>query len=272
MSSSGIITSSFVYQCHQLSSRRAKQAANNALNRFVKQGLLEKVPEKVSTFRIIENNMEEIDFLNASNEEYPIKLPFGIERYVKIMPGNIIVVAGEVNAGKTAFCLNVAKMNMAQCEVHYFSSEMGGGELRERLEKDPDGIDKWKVKFWNRADHFHDVIKPDALNIIDYLEEPEEIYKVTARIMQLHKKLNRGVVILALQKPWGRDEAVGGRGTLEKPRLYVTLSHKNKENTAKIVKAKNRKINVINPNGMVLKFKLIDGISFVTTEDWKRGD
>ena len=52
------------------------------------------------------------------------------------MPGNIIVVAGEQNAGKTAFLLNFVRLNMTRHEMFYYSSEMGASEMRKRLEKD----------------------------------------------------------------------------------------------------------------------------------------
>ena len=39
-------------------------------------------------------------------------MPFELENLVKIMPGNIIVVAGEPDAGKTAFLLNVLLLNL----------------------------------------------------------------------------------------------------------------------------------------------------------------
>jgi len=225
LSTNGLITSTFTYQCLHLTTRVAKKTANQALSRLTKQGLIEKVPDLVATFRVVDNECEELDFLSASVAEYPLKLPFGIEKYVKIMPGNIIVIAGEVNVGKTAYCLNVAPMNMNHLPVHCFSSEMGAAELKERLSKSDLPLTDWKkMKVWKRADQFHDAIKPDSLNIVDYLEEPEEPYKVTARIMQIHKKLRKSIVLIALQKPKGREEAVGGRGTFEKPRLYITLN------------------------------------------------
>jgi len=48
-----------------------------------------------------------------------------IERWVKTLPKNIIILAGEANAGKTALLLNFCSMNMGKFKINYFSSEMG---------------------------------------------------------------------------------------------------------------------------------------------------
>ena len=268
ISSFGVISSSDFVKFMDISSISTKKNVSKAFSRLVEEGIIERVKGKNGNFRRIENECDEIDFLHASTEEYPIKFPFKLEEYVKILPGNIIVIAGEANAGKSAFCINIAAMNMGHLPVHYFSSEMVGSELRERLSKSEIPLANWKIKVWERVEQFHDVIKPDALNIIDYLEEAEEPFKIAARITQIHMKLKQGVAVIALQKPKGRDEGVGGRGTLEKPRLYLAIGRKEGENIIKIVKAKNRKQPNINPNNMILKFKLYDGIKFEKTVNW----
>ena len=93
-----------------------------------------------------------------------------------IYPKNIIIVAGATNAGKTALLLNVVRMNMDRYEVIYFSSEMGEQELRLRLEKFGQALNSWKFKPIERPTRFSDVIVPDAINIIDYLELTEDFY------------------------------------------------------------------------------------------------
>ncbi|NIN00011.1 MAG: hypothetical protein GTO24_18645, partial [candidate division Zixibacteria bacterium] len=92
-------------ECHaelQLTTSNHKKAAMMALLRMEKEGLVEKYGERRGCYRRVDKECEEIDFLNASTDTVPLELPFGIERKVEIMPGNIIVIAGEMNAGKTA--------------------------------------------------------------------------------------------------------------------------------------------------------------------------
>ena len=272
MSSDHIITSSFVYQCHQLSSRKEKQIANNVLHRMVKEGILEKVPDRVATFRVVDKTCDTIDWDSASSSEHSIWLPLDILDQVKILPRNIIVFAGEPDVGKTAFCLNIAEQNLHRHSIHYFSSEMGAVELLSRLKDSEVPRDVWKnkVNFWERSSNFEDVIRPDAVNIIDYLEELEEPYKVAARLKRIHDKLKSGIAVIAMQKPKGRDEAAGGHRTLDKPRLYCSISRRGMENRLKIVKGKNRRNPTMNPNGLVRKFKLVQGIRIIPDGLWAR--
>ena len=78
---------------------------------------------------------------------------------------------------------NIAKDNMYQHETHYFSSEMADTELRNRLELFPDikKLEDWSFEPWERSSNFADVIRPDALNIIDYLEIHDTRYLLPDR-------------------------------------------------------------------------------------------
>jgi hypothetical protein len=91
--------------------------SNKALRRVtfqraVEAGIIERVSNLVGIFRVIENNLEEIDFMNIEDESpLPIKWPFGLENLVDIMPKNIVILAGGKDAGKTVFCLNTILNN-----------------------------------------------------------------------------------------------------------------------------------------------------------------
>jgi hypothetical protein len=88
-----------------------------------------------------------IDFKNASSAGVlPLRWPLGIEQYVNLFPGNLAVVAGATNAGKTALLLNVVYLNHLTfpLPIYYFCSEMGDIELKERLELfEGMSIEKW---------------------------------------------------------------------------------------------------------------------------------
>ena len=236
------------------------------LHRLVKEGLIEKVPDKYGWFRRVDNACEEMDFINTPTHTVDIAFPFEIEKKVELMPGNVVVIAGEVNAGKTAFLLNVVKENMNQFDIHYFSSEMGSSELRKRLSKFDIPLDVWNFKAKERSDNFADVIVggEGRINIIDYLEIYKEFYLVSGYINEIYKKLNGAVAIIALQKNPGSDTGLGGFRSLEKPRLYLSMDR----NKLKIVKAKNWMNPAENPNGQEITFKLVDGCKFITKVDW----
>jgi len=243
-----------------------RTAVRVALHRLCEKKVIERTGPKDGVFRRVDDTAEEIDFINCPTETVNIRYPLSIEGYVKTLPKNIIVIAGEINAGKTAFLLRLAAMNQHKHEIHYFSSEMGQFELRERLSKFEIPLESWRVKFKERAGNFADVIQPDAINIVDFLELHDDFYKVGLYIKEIFDKLNKGVCIIALQKNKGTDHGLGGARSIEKARLYVAME----AGKMKIVKAKNWQNSEHNPNGLEINFKLAAGCKFVNESPWHK--
>ncbi|MCE5249323.1 DNA primase, partial [bacterium] len=170
----------------------------------------------------------------------------------------VVVIAGEPNAGKTAYLLNVVRMNMARHDIHYFTSEMGAAEFRKRLSNFSDvALDDWRFNPRERSTNFADVIRPDAVNIIDYLEIHEDFYRLGGQIKAVFDRLRKGIAVIALQKNLNTDIGRGGIATLEKPRLYLAM----KPGALTIVKGKNWASRT-NPNGLSSRFRIINGARF----------
>ncbi len=235
------------------------------MHRLVEEGVVEKYGDRRGCFRPVESDIELMNFARAPTIAVPIRYPFEIERWVETMPGNIIVIAGEVNAGKTAFCLNMARLNQELQGVHYFSSEMGAAEMRKRLEKFGDPLESWKIKAYERSEAFADVIMPGQgyLNIVDFLELHDNFYEVGGRLAEIHRKLKGAVAVVALQKNPGTDVGLGGFRGMEKPRLYLSMG----KGVLKIVKGKIW-ASVTNPNGLEIRFKLADGCKLIPDGEW----
>ena len=142
---------------------------------------------------------------------------------------------------------------------------MGALELRTRLEKFDIPLKDWTFSARERSGNFSDVTNPEGLNIIDYLELHDEFYKVGAFIKEIFDKLTTGIALIALQKNPKADFGLGGARGLEKARLYLNLE----PGKARIIKAKNW-AGEVNPNGLILDFKLVQGCRFVF-DGWKRG-
>ena len=242
-----------------------RTAVRVALHRLVERGLIERHKDRDGLFRQIDLECPEIDFLNASKDHLDIHWPFSIERYVRMLPKNVAVIAGQSDAGKTAFLLNFAKMNMDDHDINYLSSEMGEVEFRDRLSKFPFPLTDWKFKPRERSGNFSDVIKPDSINIIDFLEMHDDFYKVGGQIKEIFDKLKKGIAVIALQKNAGTDYGLGGQRSLEKARLYLAMS----PGVMKVVKAKNWTTS-INPNGLECEFKIVMGCEFKTVIDWHK--
>lgn len=263
----------FVYQTLNLTTRDDKKHAVKILERLCKEKVIQRSGNKNGCFRLVDTSSPIIDIANADTTPFPLKMPFGIHNMVKVHASNIVIIAGESNSGKTALCMSICNMNRHLMtkygKIRYFSSEMENGvELKIRLEEFGDHIDWGHVEFRFRTDNYPDVIDPDGLNIIDYLDEgKDEIYKMTNRIRAIGHRLRKGLVIICIQKSSTKDWGFGGEGTKNAARLYMTISNKN---ILRIEKAKIWASKENNPNGQFIRFKLAKGCEFIKTAEWDK--
>jgi len=249
-----------------LLTRAEKQCLYVGAERLCKEGIIEKYGNKRGQYRKVEATVEAINYLNAELKKIDLKLPFDIDNNVNIYPKNIIVIAGAPDAGKTALLLNVVEMNMTKHKIFYFSSEMGEQEFKLRLSKFDRDIKTWNFYPFERVSNFADVVKPDDINIIDYLEVHEDFWRIGGMIREIYDKLRKGIALIAIQKDKDKEYGLGATRGLEKARLYLTMN----PNEIKIVKAKNWADPTKNPNGMKLNFKLFKGCKFSTTSEWSK--
>ena len=245
-------------------STEQKAACRMAFRRLVERGKLIPLRNRSGLYKYMNGKSEDIDFMNADTQPFLFTCPFATHTLVNIYPKSIAIIAGEPNSGKTAYLLNLARKNMDYFPVQYFSSEMEATELKIRLKNFNMPLTNWqKVKFKFRTENFEEVVDPDGFNIIDYLQVHKDFYEISGLIHKIHEKLNKGVAFIALQKPKGRDEALGGQRTLDLARLYLAIS----PGIFKIVKAKVWHTADINPNGIQKRFKLGGGATFKMVND-----
>lgn len=257
--------------CHkelQLTTKTTMKSANMALLRLCEGStpLLEKHGNKRGCYRKVETDVEIMDIMAAEEKTIDIKFPFKIHDLVNIMPGNIILLAGAPDSGKTAFLMNFVAWNQDSFDIHYFNSEMGVSEMKIRLKMFERPLESWKFTAYERSSNFVDVIKPGKgkINVIDFLEIHDNFWEVGGMINDIHKKLKGAVAVIAIQKQTGRDEGRGGSMTLEKPRLALSMDH----GRVKIVKAKNWKDPRNNPRNQQYLFKTYKGCKFSQVRDW----
>ena len=266
-SSDGLISSSEVLKVLQMSSKQDRKTVNNCLHKLLQEGLLVKEGKKSGIFRTVDREEELIDWKNANITPLNVEFPLEVHSHVQIHRGNVVVIAGESNAGKTAFCLRTALLNKPKFKINYLSSEMNDGtELRIRLDQFDEPLSSWDgIKFQFRTDNFPDKIDPEGFNVIDYLDEGSdaEAYKMGMRIRQIADKLKGGIAVIAIQKPEGRDLGFGGAGTLNRARLYLSIS----PGTLLIKKGKIWTNPESNPNGKHVHFKLVKGCKFLYNND-----
>lgn len=249
------------------------------INSLCEQGVIEKEGKIPGIYRKKQNEVKFVDISSAEDLTYlDLKWPIKIEEYVRISPKSVSIVAGDTEAGKSAFLSNFAHLNMEKHKILYFSSEMTANRFKERVKNLERPIKDWSRLFFtnDKISDFHDSIEPNAINIIDYLElDPGRVYDVATYIKKIFDRLNNGIAIIALQKKRGESLAYGRDWTMQKSEFYITLSVIERENIAKIEKAKNWAVKMANPVGLKKKFLLVDGIKFFPNKsrpDWYRGE
>jgi len=227
-----------------------------------------KLEKQGKTFRLIDSNADVMDWVTADpNDIIKLKMPYGasdlshfdFEDDVLIPPKSIIIIAGTSNEGKTTFCLNLLVNNMDEMKIIYFTNEMSAVGFKRRILHFEDWKDLYddsgepKFRVITRYDNYQDVIDPDGLNIIDYLDANEqgEYYKIAPYIKGIHKKLRKGLVVVALQKPPGRADAFGGTNIRGVAALYLSID----KGMLAVIKAKDwiRE----NPNGKKYSFDIV---------------
>jgi hypothetical protein len=265
LSTSGVFSSTEVYNCLQVSTREERKNLSIILRRNAEAGLIERCGNRNGLFRRVETDLEVMDLENAPTTEFPVVLPLEIGSLCRLYPGNLAVVAGSKSSGKTAFLLNVARLNMAQMPVLYLSSEAGASEMRTRVEPFGLPLSAWRnVTFIDRRSSWADAITgKHQLTIVDYLDLTEELYKVGTELKAIHAKLKDGIAFVGLQKRSDRDVGYGGTFSMEKARLYLSLDH----GSIKITDAKAWRTNR-NPRGLHRTYKLFGGSKFEATSEW----
>ena len=249
------------------------------LNKLKHSGIIEKHPTQDAIYRKVETNFDFITFdeHEAPEVEYPVKLPLGLNDLAEISQGNIILVAGEFNAGKTSFLLNILNNNKSFLPIRYITSEMSKSEFKKRFASFGLPLSFWMqdemTDYVKKSSDFHAAIRPEALNIIDYMEFRDSDYTKGAEYLtRIHDALTTGIAIVAVQKKEGLRMPRSGDMIIEKPRLAISLSKypsnaEYPQGIAEVLKCKMPKLGKI--DGKKLRFELQrNGSKFHVLNEW----
>lgn len=270
MTTTGSFSTTECYRLLQLVTRESQRTAIVALMRLREEGIIEKFGVKNGVFRRVERDVTRMDWQGAEVTTFEIDWPLLIGTFFQTYPKNLCVFAGYKDTGKTALALDIIKRNMARHAVRYMNNEMSPEELKMRLLQHQDlSIDDWKFEAIERGDDYESVIDPNGLNIIDYIEPGEEVYKIGTTLRRIHEKLEKGIAVIMLQKKRRQvlktgaaagELGYGAEFTLLRPRLYITLD----PGVARVVSAKNRMPGVEHsPVGKIMPYKIVGGWKLV---------
>jgi len=250
-----------------VASNQEKDNRRQVIHRLLGEGVIQQHAKIARQYRFVNRAVTHLNFKAAkAGEVLDLHWPLGIEGLVNLYPGNIAVVAGAPNAGKTALLLDFIRLNMDRLPIRYFCSEMEAPELRDRLELFPGmAAEEWHFDAVQRATDFEQVIVPDCINVVDYLEMTEDLYLVNTHLTAIQHVLGSGLAVVAIQKKKGALYGRGQEFSLEKPRLYLSMD----AGKLTIVKGKSWAKKGCNPNGLSIKFAIANGCEFETDDTWR---
>ena len=242
------------------------------LDTFLRQGVIERVGSRASTYRRVCREVQRMDLdADDTGKELPLCFPFGLHHKVSFREKNIILIAGETNSSKTTLCFSICYMNSAMVQkgllpkFRYITSEMTPGEIKDKISRFNSSPAEWVnfCDFYTRSSDYADIIDPSAINIIDYLERYDNFYLMGEDIKRVFDKLTTGIAIICIQKRKDADFGRGGEYTLEKARLGLSLYRHGNTNgsligSMKVTKAKCYRPGR-NPEGEEYFFELRDG-------------
>jgi hypothetical protein len=250
--------------CRQLeiASADGRIAAAKKLSYEVTRGILDK---KNRYYRYIVRDKEVIDWLNASDEPildiswpygFEDNTKFGFDGSIRISRGDVIVVAGVTNTGKTTFCLNFLWRNMDKFHCVLMGNEYNGANFKFKANilsnwinpKDKDG--KPKFELISRHSSWQDIIDPNGINIIDWLNIPDNFFQIGSVIEEIKTKHPNGISLIAIQKDPLKIAGMGGMFSMHLPSLYIAMDFERMT----VLKAK--AYNGHNPNGEIYGFKI----------------
>lgn len=214
-----------------LSNRR--NAVKCALSDFAKEGLVERQGLRSGTYTPIRSTglmMNDI-VLNASTKPIQINLPLAIESMLNAYNRNLIVIQGLSNTGKTAFLMEIARLNKKNFSpIKYINTEMDASEIKDRIERrniDLEDFLSYVQFFLVKSTHMSGAIRyeiePNGLNLVDYLHL-EDATLMATEMDKIQERLDNGIAVVAIQKYFGKDMGYGGHGVKNRARLVIDLS------------------------------------------------
>lgn len=209
------------------------------LNRMADSGIITKTSVD-GTFRKIDNEKKPIDWAMAdASATFDVKWPFELEKYALMYPKNVAIIAGSKQEGKTTFLYNFLKLNLglaSKYKIELFNSETGKEQMQDRFFSLGVPSDA-PFMVYERYDNFADILDPDAITIIDYLDMNSDFYLAGLEIDNIFRKLRNGICIIGMQIPppvvsiykgvkkvVNRDYAYGGGTTAKRAFIYVSMS------------------------------------------------
>ncbi len=252
--------------CRQLEIREPlhRNYTCTILSKLISKGKLEK---NNRTYKTIDYSSEVLDWVNADDKAiFPLVWPVCHEDgtefkwdNVQVSPGDLIVIGGETNKGKTLLVLNLLWDNMDAFPCTLMgNAEYSPGKFKRRTSRmtwanprKEDGSSKFDL-IRVRTDWQYK-IRPDNINLIDWISLEGDFYRIGKLLEAIKDRLKDGLAVVSLQKGAGATQAVGGHFTEDSADVYITMQD------GHLTLKKVKEWSMPNPNGTMWAYDIIEG-------------
>lgn len=198
---------------------------------------------------------------------------------IVIREGDLILIGGVSNFGKTTVAMNFCGENIDYCPIlmgnEYTSpDEEPTPRFINRLDTmdwvqwtKEDGTDKFTL-LPVRDDYAEHIVK-DKINIIDWVNMPSGEYYLISTIMDnMKRQIGKGILVVVLQKSEGSDKARGGQMTKDFTDCELLLDKmSNNETLLTIGKVKEYTKPVM---GKTYAFSILKGVKILNFREVKK--
>lgn len=217
-------------------------------------------------YRKIDRAVEVIDWTDGNNRPpLELKFPYGVkddshfsfEDNIVLHEGDLIVIAGRSNQGKTTLCLNIMAENIDRYHCRYQTSEFNKAKFRDRISHfdwvnlfNEDGTPKFELI--KLKQNYRYAILPDAINFLDWFTLPDKMWQIEGIMSDLKSRVKRGIIVIVLQKSRKKEYGLGGEFSEHYADLYLTID------PSKLTVKKAKSWNGDDPNYRMYGFRIID--------------
>ena len=211
-------------------------------------------------------------------KDYNTKAQMYFAEQIVIREGDLVLIAGMSNFGKTTLCMNFAGENIDKLPVlmgneYTTIDQEPTPRFINRLESmdwvqwvDENGYDKFTLlPVWE--DYAEHIIK-DRINIVDWVNLPGEYYLISPLMEGMKRAVGRGVGVITIQKNEGNVSGRGGALTKDFADCELLIDRFGKDEVLLTVgKVKEWTKNVM---GKTYAYAIVDGVKIVDFREVKK--
>lgn len=151
---------------------------------------------------------------------YEDNTEFGIEDMVEVFAGDLVLITGRSNFGKTAIALSIMGENLGLMPAILMGSEYtaSNGKISPKFKRRMGRMD-W-VEWLNEGkprftllpvgSDYEDYVEPNHLNVIDWISLPGEYYLIDRVMKAIKDRVGNGVAVAVTQKNKDAEFGEGG--------------------------------------------------------------